>query len=92
MQQKSSEEPGRVGVETRRGRKGSARGRAELNRGSGNAERLGSALRPDAAAARAAQRNKNADRMKLNISTSSEALTTARVVATEVPSIVGSAW
>jgi hypothetical protein len=30
--------------------------------------------------------------MKLNISTSSDALTTARVVATEVPSMVGSAW
>ena len=36
--------------------------------------------------------NKNADITKLNISTSSEALTTARVVATEVPSMVGSAW
>jgi hypothetical protein len=37
-------------------------------------------------------RNSSADITKLNISTSSEALTTARVVATEVPSIVGSAW
>lgn len=36
-------------------------------------------------------RNSNADSTKLNISTSSEALTTARVVASEVPSIVGSA-
>jgi hypothetical protein len=36
--------------------------------------------------------NKKADNTKLNISTSSEALTTARVVAIEVPSTVGSAW
>lgn len=36
--------------------------------------------------------NKNADITKLNISTSNEALTTACVVATEVPSMVGSAW
>ncbi|MFD0319889.1 hypothetical protein [Lysobacter gummosus] len=36
--------------------------------------------------------NSSADITKLNISTSSEALTTARVVATEVPSMVGSAW
>src|SRR5690606_524810 len=36
--------------------------------------------------------NRNADITKWNISTSSEALTTARVVATEVPSMVGSAW
>lgn len=36
--------------------------------------------------------NSNAESTKLNISTSSEALTTARVVATEVPSMVGSAW
>ena len=35
---------------------------------------------------------RKADNTKLNISTSSEALTTARVVATDVPSMVGSAW
>ena len=36
--------------------------------------------------------NSKADITKFSISTSSEALTTARVVATEVPSMVGSAW
>lgn len=36
--------------------------------------------------------NNIAERTKLNISTSKEAFTTARVVATEVPSMVGSAW
>ncbi len=46
-----------------------------------------------AAMARPVHHAKNsADSTKLNISTSSEALTTARVVAIEVPSIVGSAW
>src|SRR5690606_10206957 len=43
-------------------------------------------------AAHAVHRNRKAESTKLNISTSSEALTTARVVATEVPSMVGSAW
>lgn len=37
-------------------------------------------------------RNNIADITKLNISTSSDALTTALVVASEVPSMVGSAW
>ena len=39
-----------------------------------------------------AHRKSNADITKFSTSTSNEALTTARVVATEVPSIVGSAW
>src|SRR5690606_41620018 len=45
-----------------------------------------------AKALNAAHRNSSAERTKLNIRTSKDALTTARMVAREVPSMVASAW